>query len=104
MNTQRLWACQANKDTTEGRGPMFDVCYAKTKTIAMAIVNNPLFYKRYGVQGCPPYKNGEYDVKETNIIVVDSAEEFFAVEEVNERLAALEKLTDREKELLKIDV
>jgi hypothetical protein len=52
------------------------------------------------VQGCAPYEGGKYDVTEQKIICIESFEEFLQIEKNTETLAALSKLTDREKELL----
>ena len=51
MKTLKVWACQANCDRTEGRGPMEDICYASNKDIALKIVNDPVYYRKHGVMG-----------------------------------------------------
>ena len=98
--TITIYAAQKNTDQTEGRGSMVDVYYTTTKALAYKIVNSPTFYKKYGVQGCPPYDGGKYDVKEQHITCIDSFEEFLQLEKDTETLTALNKLTEKEKELL----
>lgn len=100
MKTFKVWACTANRDQTEGRGPSYDVCYAETREVALKIVNNPLFYGKYGVMGCQPFDGGKYDVSEREMFVYESISEYLESEKNAEIKAALSKLTDKEKELL----
>ena len=100
MKTLTLYAVQKNADQTEGRGTMTDVYYTHTKDLALKIVNSPIFYKKYGVQGCSPYKNGEYDVTQKEFIVLENMEDFFNIEKNIKVQNALSKLTDDEKEIL----
>lgn len=102
MKTITLYAVQKNEDQTEGRGPMTDVYYTHTKDLALKIVNSPLFYKKYGVQGCAPYKNGEYDIKQREFLLLENMEDFFNIEKNIKVQNALNKLTDEEKEILGI--
>ena len=96
----KVFAIQKNQDQTEGRGPMVDVYYSNNKELALKIVSHPLFYKKYGVQGCPPYKGGELDVKEREFIILNSMEDFFKIEQDQKTKVALAKLTEEEKEIL----
>lgn len=100
MKTLKLWACQANRDQTEGRGPMYDVCYASTKDTAIKIVTNPTFYKNYGVMGCAPFDGGKYDVVEREMVVYDNIGEYLEGIKNQAVQTALNKLTKEEKELL----
>ena len=100
MKTTKLFAVQRNLDQTEGRGPMKTVYYTKDKNLGLKIVNSPIFYNKYGVQGCGPYEGGKYDVVEEDINIIESFDEFVSFEKDAEAKAALDKLTDREKELL----
>ena len=100
MKTLKVWACTANRDTTEGRGANYDVCYAATRETALKIVNNPLYYGRYGVMGCSPYKHGEYDVSEREMVIYDTVSEYLDSVKSKEVKTALAKLTDKEKQLL----
>lgn len=100
MKTIKVWACQANHDRIEGKGGTYNVCYASTKDLALKIVTNPTYYKQYGIQGCPPYKGGEYDVKEIEMVVYNTLEEYFDSVKNIAIKTALEKLTDEEKNLL----
>jgi len=59
---RHIWAVTVNTDQCEGKGTRKTIGYTYTKSEALEVVNNPLFYKRYGVQGQAPYNNGEYDV------------------------------------------
>jgi hypothetical protein len=76
MKTLKVWACTANSDQTEGRGSNYDVCYATTREVALKIVNNPLFYGKYGVMGGKPYDGGKYDVSERDMVVYDNISEY----------------------------
>jgi hypothetical protein len=100
MKTIKLWACQANRDQTEGRGPMYDVCYASTKEAAIKIVTNPTFYKNYGVQLSPPHDGGKYDIAEREMVVYDNIGEYLEGIKNQAVQTALKKLTKEEKELL----
>lgn len=100
MKTFKVWACTANRDQTEGRGPSYDVCYAETREIALKIVNNPLFYGKYGVMGCQPFDGGKYNVSEREMVVYDNISEYLEGVKNAEIKTALSKLTDKEKELL----
>lgn len=71
METRDLYACTANRDTVEGRGPEFDVCYATTKEVAEKIVSNREYYGRFGVMGT---KSGCDVQKRTLVIFKDEAE------------------------------
>lgn len=101
MKTLKLWACQANCDRTEGRGPMEDICYASSKDIALKIVNDPVYYRKHGVMGVAPWDDGKQDVSERNLIVYEDYSEY--VDSVNieaKKAVALGKLTNEEKKLL----
>lgn len=100
MKTMKVWACMANRDQTEGRGPNYEVCYAATREIALKIVNNPLYYGKYGVMGCGPYDGGKYDVVEREMVIYENISEYLESEKNTEIKAALSKLTDNEKKLL----
>ena len=100
MKTLKLWACQANRDQTEGRGEMYDVCFVSTKEAAIKIVTNPTFYKKYGVQGCPPFEDGSYDVVEREVVVNKNVDIGEYLEYINNKSVALNKLTVGQKELL----
>lgn len=100
MKTLKVWACTANRDQTEGRGPMYDVCYASTKEVALKIVTNPLYYGNYGVMGCAPYNGGNYDISEREMVVYDNVSEYLEGIKNAAVQTALNKLTDKEKELL----
>ena len=100
MKTIKVWACTANRDQNEGRGPCYDVCYAANHDTALKIVNHPLFYRKYGVMGGKPWGDGKGDVSEREMIVYDNLSEYLESEKNAEIKAALNKLTDKEKELL----
>jgi hypothetical protein len=76
MKTIVLYACLADRDTTEGCGPMIPICYTETEAEAKRIVNTPEFYRQYGVQGCPPNDGGKYDVSKEELKVFDSCDEW----------------------------
>jgi hypothetical protein len=103
MKVLKLWACTANTDTTEGRGQKFTVCYTESQDKALEIVNDPAFYGRYGVMGSKPYNNGEYDVEEETIIILESIEEFKDLKVQQAKEAALKKLTPAERKLLGLE-
>ena len=100
MRTIKFFTVLRNTDQTEGRGSMVDVYYTENEELARKIVNHPIFYGKYGVQGSPPYENGKYDVILRHFSLLDSMEEFFKFEKNEKILKALSKLTDEEKEIL----
>jgi len=100
MKTTKLYAVQKNEDQTEGRGPMTDVYYTTSKELALKIVTSPIFYGKYGVQGCPPYKGGEYDIKEKEFTILENLEDFFNIENNLKIKNALSKLSEEEKQIL----
>jgi hypothetical protein len=100
MKTLKIVACQRNTDQTEGRGRMEDVCYATSKDLALRIVNHPTYYGTYGVMGCKPYKGGEYDISEKEMVIFETMEEYLETLKNKKVKTALDKLTDEEKELL----
>jgi hypothetical protein len=95
MKTLKVWACTTNSDQTEGRGSNYDVCYASTQEVASKIANNPAFYRSYGVMG---YQN--CGVSEREMVVYDNISEYLEGVKNVEIKTALNKLTDKEKELL----
>ena len=95
MKTLKVWACTANRDQNEGRGPNYDVCYAANHETALKIVNNPVFYRKYGTMG-----SNNCDIDEREMVVYDNLSEYLESEKNAEIKAALNKLTDKEKELL----
>lgn len=97
MKTLKFYAVTRNLDQTEGRGPIVDAYHTENKDLALKIAANPLFYKKYGVQGCC---GGSYDVIEKNVTLLTSMEEFFDMEKNIKVQGALSKLNDEEKELL----
>lgn len=97
MTTLTYWACKANKDQTEGRGPMYIVCYAETLESALDIVNSPAFYNKYGVCGTKPYENGKYDVEKVTFNIFNDLNDYLVTTKAIEREIALSKLTETEK-------
>jgi hypothetical protein len=95
MKTLKVWACTANRDQTEGRGASYDVCYASTQEVASKIANNPAFYRSYGVMGCQ-----NCGVSEREMVVYDNISEYLEGVKNVEIKTDLNKLTDKEKELL----
>lgn len=79
---------------------MVPVCYTETKEKALKIVNHPDFYSKYGVMGVAPYKNGEYDVREETIIIVNDVTEILDLEKQKEKERIFSKLTPKEREIL----
>ena len=96
---KELVACTENTDHTEGKGGTRVVCLATSKEVALQIVNCPEYYGKHGVMGCKPYKNGEYDIQ-TGLLAFESLEEYTAWTAVDEKAAALQKLTESEKHIL----
>lgn len=99
MKTLKLYAIQRNLDTTEGRGPMKTVYYTSDKSLANKILNNPLFYKQYGIMGSLSGVS-DSDIKLENITVLETMEDFFLIEKSEKAKIALAKLSDADKEIL----
>ncbi len=97
MFTKKVFVVNRNSDQTEGRGPLIPFCYADTKELALQIINSPIFYTKYGVQGC---KEGDYLVRETQLVVFSNFEEFVLSEQSEAAKKALAKLTTEDKEAL----
>lgn len=97
MPTQKAFVVSRNTDQTEGRGALVPFCYTKTKELALQIINSPIFYQKYGVQGC---KEGDYLVREIDLAIFSNFEEFVLSEKSEAAQKALSKLTKADKEAL----
>ncbi len=97
MFTKKVFVVNRNSDQTGGQGPMIPFCYTDTKELALQIISSPIFYTKYGVQCC---KEGDYLVKETELVVFSNFEEFALSEKSDAAKMALDKLTKEDKEVL----
>lgn len=97
MFTKKVFVVNRNSDQTEGRAPLVPFCYTDTKELALQIINSPIFYQKYGVQGC---KEGDYLVKEIDLAIFSNFEEFVLSEKSEAAKKALAKLTKADKEAL----
>jgi hypothetical protein len=84
MKTLKLWAVTVNTDQCEGRGPTKTIGYTYTKSDALEVVNNPLFYRRYSLQGRAP--KWEYEINPQTIEIFDSAEELIKAKVIDEKV------------------
>jgi hypothetical protein len=100
MKPIKLFAVKKNNDQTEGRGPMVDVYYTEKQELALKIVNSEIFYRKYGVQGTPPYENGKHDVGPKDIVILENYEDFLKAEKNIKAQKALDKLTEEDKQIL----
>ncbi len=101
MKSLKVWAVMANSDQNEGRGRQYEVLYTDNKAAALHIVNHPDFYGRYGVMGTAPYNDGASDVREKELCIFTSLDDYLDSVNVEKlKQAALNKLTDKEKKLL----
>lgn len=100
MKILNLHAITSNSDTMEGRGGTIIHGYTTGEIEALKIVNDPRFYKRFGVMGRAPYEGGKYYVHKKEILIFDDATEFFAYDVNAKKKQALAKLTPEEKKLL----
>lgn len=98
----KVFIVEANRDTIEGRGPMYLVAAFTTLDLACEYVSG-----RYGVMGrhVPFMDHGkgfwtmhDHDIKE--IVVHDSIKGLKAYEKERLRKQALERLSEEEKEAL----
>ena len=97
MSTKKVFVVNRNSDQTEGRGPLIPFCYTETRELALQIINSPIFYRKYGVQRC---KEGDYLVRETELVVFSNFEEFMLSEQSEAAKKTLAKLTKEDKEVL----
>jgi len=100
MNTTKLFELTHNSDQTEGRGYAIGIGYVTSMAEAKKIVDDPR-WKRYCVMGVHSPGTHYYDIRETDVMVFDSAEEFWERHSTEgKKKAALAKLTCEEKQLL----
>jgi hypothetical protein len=93
---------QVNSDTTEGRGPMRDHAYFQHHKDAVAVHDDPRFYKRYGVMGT--MGSSQYDVSDKDIVIYASTDEYWENHDVESLKArALQKLSPQERRILGLD-
>lgn len=92
-----VWLVHKNSDTTEGRGPMvLDCIFLYKEDAAKYIDHQPGLMGRKGKWSEEEY--GDWTMKETE--VYDSFVDMKNITERKAKVAALAKLTPKEKELL----
>lgn len=96
--TIKYYELTYNSDGTEGRGHSVVAARFVNKDDAVAVCNDPRYWKKHGVMGTK--MDPKYDVREVCAPLFESAADFwnYDVEEVKKR--ALAKLTDAEKKAL----
>ena len=99
-NTQPIFVVRANKDRTEGRGGMEDVCIVPNKQVGQAIVKSQAYAHTYGVMGTPGSDFDVYEYKPPQLPVVESVQEFAELVRHQATLNALKKLTPEEQKIL----
>lgn len=92
-----IFAVKANRDQTEGKGPMYTVARFSNKEEAIQLQISKDFARDYGVQGTPYAAS---DVEEEEIKVYDSFAEYSLEKREDIRKRALAKLTQEEKRVL----
>ena len=99
MQSIKCFEVYGNTDTTEGRGPMKLVVRFSSYETAVQYVKSPA-YAWWCVMG---YQNEEYDllnIREADIVILDSLSEFEANKKKELKAAALSKLSKEEREAL----
>lgn len=92
-----LYPCMGHTERNEGRGPMHEVCYASTKSVADAIMRHPVFYDKWGVMGVDSCGTSSAKV----MTVYDSLEEYIEIASDEAlRSQALSKLSKDERRVL----
>jgi hypothetical protein len=99
---REVWEVNRNSDLTEGRGHAVTLGLFPNRDEALKVVNDPR-YSRWSVMGVhtPGAKENEYNIRSTTLTVYDTAEEFWAIHDENEkRKRELAKLDAEERRLL----
>jgi len=105
MKTFNYWAVLANRDRTEGRGPMMETEYRfEKKEDACFFVQTAFYAKNFGVQGCV---GDMYDVRKVAASIyssleetkIDFSEDYSKIMEQKKK-AALDKLSFEDKKAL----
>lgn len=104
MKTEKLFEITRNSDNVEGKGYSITLGYVRSIDQAKAIVND-IQFKRYCVMGVHTPGKHDHEIRERDIIVYDTPEEFWREHDnENKRQKALAKLTDEDKRLLGLDM
>jgi hypothetical protein len=100
MFNKTLYELTHNSDLTEGRGHTVSIAFMTDSAQAFKVVDDPRWVK-YCVMGMHHPGRQTYDVRERNLLVYDSADEFWAQHDTATRKrVALAKLTSEERMLL----
>lgn len=101
MDFLKLFAFTSNSDTVEGRGHTITHGYTREKSLAEAIVRDTR-YARYCTMGVQQSDDYKYMVRETNIRIYSSVDEYFENTPEARKARALAKLSDEDIEALGI--
>lgn len=99
MEFIRLYAATSNSDTTEGRGSTIVQGHFRDIQIAKAVVEDKR-YSRYCTMGIQTKDDVKYMVREENIKIYASVEDFFSNTVEERRKRAIAKLSDEDCEVL----
>lgn len=99
MITQDLFAITYNADLTEGRGHSIILGYTKTLELAKAIVADRRF-SRYCCMGYQSPDDWKHSVSQKPVLIFESVDEPFELEEQKLREKALAKLSPEERRVL----
>jgi hypothetical protein len=98
MMTIKYYELTYNSDSVEGRGYAKVAARFVNKEDAVAVCEDPRFWKEHGVMGTR--MDPKYDVREVCGPLFESAAAYWTYDEEGIRQAALAKLTDDEKRVL----
>lgn len=96
MRCEKFFQVTHNSDQTEGRGYTISLGFLPSKEEALNVVTDPR-YAKWCVMGYHDPKTAHYNVRESEILIFDTAEEFWEYHsEEGKRKAALAKLNDED--------
>jgi hypothetical protein len=100
MSREDVFAITYNADMAEGRGQTITLGYARTRELANAIVSD----KRFSKYCCMGFHDAQScvtrNVNPAQLAIFESVDELYDFDVQSERKKALEKLTQRERDLL----
>jgi len=99
MINQDLFAITYNADLTEGRGHTIILGYTKTFELAKTIASDPRF-SRYCCMGHQNPDDWKHSVSQKPVLIFESVDEPFELEEQKLREKALAKLSQEERRVL----
>ena len=98
MKTLHCFELSYNSDGIEGKGYTIIAARFTNGNDALAVNEDPMYYKKYGVMGTK--NNPKYSIKEVEYEICDSVAEFWECEKRDLKKQALAKLTLAERNAL----